>query len=169
MLRRATGTQQLQDREPQRCFAHSQTEGTWDELIQTLEADLGVKFEKRDGNFEIHRKVSDKMRESLLGKNKYKKAHKVYQEYQKEKLKLMNALEGMKAKSNFAGIELDNGNVVTFKKVRTQTESSSVKAAEEVRLPEVSQRAPKEEAAGEGVIADSWEDIPDDWEDNSAW
>lgn len=126
------------------------------ELACALEEALDIKFEKSDGNFEIHRKVSGNMSESILGSNKYKKVHKMYQEYQKEKQKMLVAIEGMKTSTNFAGVELENGNVVTFKKVRQQSTKKSVeKAAEEV--------------VQETSTTDSWEDIPDDWEDNSAW
>ena len=137
------------------------------ELMRTLEVDLDITFGKYDGNFEIHHKVSKKLSESVLGKNKYKKTHKIYQDFQKEKQKLTAAMEGMKAKANFSGIELDNGNVVTFKKVRTQTTTTTSKKTQEAAAAE-------EEETTEPVIknedvAENWEDIPDDWEDNSAW
>ena len=143
-----------------------------DEMRHTLEVELEIKFGKYDGNFEIHRKVSDKLNESVLGKNKFKKMNKLYQDYQKEKLKLTNVTEGMKAQSNFAGVELDNGNVVTFKKVRTssntKTTSKKVQPAAAVEEQQEESAPPKEQESE--PLAENWEDmVPDDWEDNTAW
>lgn len=141
-----------------------------DEMRHTLEVELEVKFGKYDGNFEIHRKVSDKLNESVLGKNKFKKMNKLYQDYQKEKLKLANAMEGMKAQSNFAGVELENGNVVTFKKVRTSSKTKTTsKKTQTAAEDEEESEPPKKEQESE-PLAENWEDmIPDDWEDNTAW
>ena len=107
----------------------------------------------------------------LLGNNKFKKMNKLYQDYQKEKLKLTNVTEGMKAQSNFAGLELDNGNVVTFKKVRTssETKTTSKKVQPAAAEEEQQEKSPKKGQESE-PLAENWEDmIPDDWEDNTAW
>lgn len=129
------------------------------EMVGKLEKDLDLVLKKED-DFIIHSRVSEKMTERNLGSNKYKKVNKFYQEYQKEKQKLKKMQKDARVKTNWVGMMLlDNGTTIEFKKVRPASKSPHVQLQ-------------KTEAAEEDTeeVPENWEDVNlDDIEDNSAW
>lgn len=123
------------------------------QMFAHLEKELGVSLIKGD-NYVNHSRISDLLKESRLGANKYKRLNKYYQEYQKENKKLISLVDATKLKKNFVAFEREDGKLVTFKQIRPKNEKNT----EEAVVEEVAEVTTATGGAAEEV------DVPDDWE-----
>lgn len=121
--------------------------------LTEIETILNVKLQNLNAH-EIHPTISTYLTENYLGKNKYKKALKQYQHYQKEKQRLDSLIRVVQFKQNEQGIHRSNGTFVPFKELKHKNNDSP----EEDQTP----CPPPPPILLENDIPDCWEDLDDE-------
>ena len=126
--------------------------------LSVLETQLGVSLEKLNAH-DIHPTISAHLTEEKLGKNKYKRMLKHYQQYQKTKQKLDHLVRTSQFKQNEKGVHRSNGTFIPFKQQCIEKEELSEDGDDVVTAPQPPPAPPVL------AIPDSWEDLDDDSED----
>ena len=108
---------------------------------------------------DIQPTISAHLAEEKLGKNKYKRMLKHYQQYQKTKQKLDHLVRTSQFKQNEKGVHRSNGTFIPFKRQCIEKEELSEDGDDVVTAPQPPPAPPVPS------IPDSWEDLDDDSED----